>query len=138
MDTDAAHAALAAQHQGVLVTLRRDGRPQTSNVAYDFADGVARISVTDDRAKTANLRRDPRAVLHVVGETFWQYVSADGTVELSAVSKEPGDAPGQELLELHDAVSPEPHSDPDEFFEAMVDDERLVIRFRPTGFAGIA
>jgi PPOX class probable F420-dependent enzyme len=138
MDTTAAHDALAANHQGILVTLRGDGRPQTSNIAYAFADGVARISVTDSRAKTANLRRDPRAVLHVVGDTFWQYVSADGPVELSDVSTEPGDDAGRELLALHDAVSAEPHSDPDEFFRAMVDDERLVVRLRPTGFAGIA
>src|SRR5262245_50376029 len=41
--------------RGVLVTVRRDGRPQLSNVAYGVAeDGVIRVSVTDDRAKTKN------------------------------------------------------------------------------------
>ena len=78
MDADAAQSFLADRHQGVLVTLRADGRPQSSNIAFNFADGVARISVTDGRAKTKNLRRDPRAVLHVTGESFYQYVSATG------------------------------------------------------------
>ena len=137
MDAAAAQSFLAERHQGVLVTLRADGRPQSSNIAFAFADGVARISVTDGRAKTKNLRRDPRAVLHVTGESFYQYVSATGTAELSPVSTEPGDATGQELLELHDAVSAEPHSDPDDFFRAMVDDQRLVIRFRPDGYTGM-
>ena len=137
MDAAAAQSFLAERHQGVLVTLRADGRPQSSNIAFDFADGVARISVTDGRAKTKNLRRDPRAVLHVTGESFYQYVSATGTAELSPVSTEPGDATGQELLELHDAVSAEPHSDPDDFFRAMVEDQRLVIRFRPDGYTGM-
>ncbi|HEY5696914.1 MAG TPA: PPOX class F420-dependent oxidoreductase [Acidimicrobiales bacterium] len=137
MDAAAAQSFLADRHQGVLITLRADGRPQSSNIAFHFADGVARISVTDGRAKTKNLRRDPRAVLHVTGESFYQYVSATGTAELSPVSTEPGDATGQELLELHDAVSADPHPDPDDFFRAMVEDQRLVIRFRPDGYTGM-
>lgn len=137
MDAAAAQSFLTDRHQGVLVTLRADGRPQSSNIAFNFADGVARISVTDGRAKTKNLRRDQRAVLHVTGDSFYQYVSATGTAELSPVSTAPGDAAGQELLELHDAVSPEPHSDPDDFFRAMVEDQRLVIRFRPDGYTGM-
>jgi PPOX class probable F420-dependent enzyme len=137
MDAAVAEPFLAHRHQGVLITLRKDGSPQSSNIAYHLADGVARISVTADRAKTKNLARDPRAVLHVVGESFYQYVSASGTVELSPVSTEPGDATGQELLALHDAVSPEPHPDPDEFFQAMVDDHRLVIRFTPDRYTGM-
>ena len=49
------------------LTLKRDGRPQLSNVGYLY-DGPSRtalISVTDGRAKSHNLRRDPRASLHV-------------------------------------------------------------------------
>lgn len=138
MDDATARQFLAEHHQGVLITLRRDGSPQSSNIAYHLGDdGVARISVTADRAKTKNLARDPRAVLHVVGESFYCYVSASGTVELSPVSTEPGDPTGRELLELHDAVAADPHPDPDEFFRAMVDDRRLVVRFTPTGFSGM-
>ena len=137
MDAAAAQSFLADRHQGVLITLRADGRPQSSNIAFNLADGVVRISVTDGRAKTKNLRRDPRAVLHVTGESFYQYVSATGTAELSPVSTEPGDATGEELLELHDAVSADPHPDPDDFFRAMVEDQRLVIRFRPDGYTGM-
>ena len=137
MDDAAAREFLADNHQGVLITVKRDGGPQSSNIAYHLADGVARISVTDGRAKTQNLRRDARAVLHVIGESFYQYVSASGSVELSEVSTDPGDATGRELLELHDAVAAEPHSDPDEFFQAMVDDHRLVVRFTPDRFTGM-
>ena len=54
---------LRRQHNGVLATLKRDGRPQLSNVSftYDEATRPIRISATDSRAKTRNLRRDPRA-----------------------------------------------------------------------------
>jgi PPOX class probable F420-dependent enzyme len=137
MDEKTAHEFLAAHSRGILVTLRKDGRPQSSNIVYAWSDGVARISVTADRAKAVNLRRDPRGLLHVVGDSFWQYVSASGTAELSDLTTEPGDAVGQELLELYNSVSPDPHPDPDEYFEAMVNDRRLVVRFRPDSFTGM-
>ena len=136
MERAAADALLASTHHGVLITIRADGRPQSSNIAYTYADGVARISVTDGRAKTANLRRDPRAVLHVSSPDFWRYVSASGTVEPSPVSTTPGDDVGRELLEVYDAISPEPHPDPEEFLQAMVDDRRLVLRLTVDHVAG--
>lgn len=58
---------LAEHRWGVLATVKRDGRPQLSNVGYAFdaAEGLVRVSVTADRAKTRNLERDPRVTLHV-------------------------------------------------------------------------
>ena len=48
------------RHQGVVTTIRSSGRPQLSNIVYALGDDdVARISVTDSRAKTKNLRRGP-------------------------------------------------------------------------------
>jgi len=122
---------LAGRHQAVLVTLRADGSPQTSNVAFAVLDGVAKVSVTDGRAKTANLRRDPRAVLHVLGDSFWQYASVRVTAELTPVSTVAGDEVGQELLQVYEAASGSTHPDPAEFFEAMVTDKRLVLRLTP-------
>src|SRR5690606_17025727 len=119
------------------VTIRRDGRPQTSNVSYGLRDGVVRISVTDDRAKTRNLERDPRAVLHVTTNDFWSYVSLDGVAELSPVAAEVGDDVCRELLDVYEEVAGKPHPDRDEFYEAMVRDRRRVIRFRPESAVGI-
>ncbi len=49
-------------HRAVLVTRRADGRLQTSPIVCGLhEDGRVAISVTEDRAKTKNLRRDPRA-----------------------------------------------------------------------------
>jgi PPOX class probable F420-dependent enzyme len=128
METAAALAFARARHQGVLVTLKRDGRPQLSNIAYALDDaGVARVSVTADRAKTANLRRDPRAALHVTREDFWGYVVLEGTAELSAVAAEPDDATVEELVALYRAVRGE-HPDWDDFRRAMVAERRLVVR----------
>src|SRR6266508_1432634 len=89
---------VAGSHNGVLVTLRKDGRPQLSNIIYGYADATARISVTDTRAKTRNLRRDPRASLYVTSPDFWTWVVADGTAELAPPAADPHDATVEGLV----------------------------------------
>ena len=120
---------LAARHQGILVTQRVSGRPQLSNVNYAFDPDtqVIQVSTTADRAKVANMRRDPRVSFHVASEDFWNYVVVDGTAELSAVATEPGDAAVAELVSLFRAVQGE-HPDWDDYRAAMVRDRRLVVR----------
>ncbi len=136
MDLDRALAFVAARRTGVLLTLRHDGRPQASNIMYGLDDGVVRVSVTDDRAKTANLRRDPRASLHVTSDDFWQYVVLEGDAELSPVASEPGDATCRELRSVYRSIQGE-HDDWDEYDAAMVRDCRLVIRLRPAHAYGL-
>src|SRR5688572_27167241 len=122
---------LRARHQGVLATLKRDGRPQLSNVSYaaDPTEPLIRVSVTDSRAKVHNARRDPRVSFHVASEDFWAYTVAEGLAELSEVAGDPQDATVDELVELFRAVRGE-HPDWDEFRAAMVADHRLVLRVR--------
>ncbi|MFJ3659440.1 PPOX class F420-dependent oxidoreductase [Streptomyces sp. NPDC090119] len=126
---DALLALLAEGHGGVLVTLKRDGRPQLSNVshAYDPAERIVRISVTDDRAKTRNLRRDPRASYYVTSADRWAYTVAEGTAELSPVAADPYDETVEELVRLYREVLGE-HDDWDDYRAAMVRDKRLVVR----------
>jgi PPOX class probable F420-dependent enzyme len=123
---------VAGKRWGVLATLKRDGRPQLSNVGYAFdaESGVVRISVTDDRAKTRNLRADPRVSLHVTSEDFWTWVVVEGTAELTPVAADPHDATVEELVTYYRAVTGE-HSDWDDYRAAMVRDRRLVVRFSP-------
>lgn len=127
MDTTALHDLVASKHQGVLVTLKRDGRPQLSNVAYVLGDDdVVRISVTEDRAKTANLRRDPRASLHVTRDDFYAYAVVEGTARLMPVAEDPHDATADALVDYYRAVAGE-HEDWEDYRRAMVTDRRLVV-----------
>lgn len=132
MDTSQALQAARDNHQSVLTTLRKDGRPQLSNVVHAVgADGVIRVSTTSGRAKAANLRRTPWAALHVNGPDFWSYAVLEGDVELSGVATDPQDAASDELVELYRALSGE-HDDWDDYRAAMVRDGRLVVRLTPT------
>lgn len=131
-------ALLSEGHGGVLVTLKRDGRPQLSNVghAYYLDERIIRVSITDDRAKTRNLRRDPRASYHVTSSDRWAYTVAEGTVDLSPVAKDPYDDTVEELIRLYRDVLGE-HPDWEDFRAAMVRDRRLVLRLRVERVYGI-
>jgi PPOX class probable F420-dependent enzyme len=115
---------------GVLATLKRDGRPQLSNVTYAFdpATSLVRVSVTDGRAKTANVRRDPRVSLHVSSEDMWSYVVVEGTARLSPVAQAPDDEVVDQLVDQYRAAAGE-HPDWAEFRAAMVADRRLLLSF---------
>jgi PPOX class probable F420-dependent enzyme len=124
-------ALLAHRSWGVLVTLKRDGRPQLSNVnhAYDPERRLLRVSVTADRAKTRNLERDARAAYHVTTDDGWAWTVAEGEAELTPVAAAPDDAVADELVEVFRAVRGE-HPDWAEFRASMVRDRRRVVRLR--------
>ncbi|MFG1653559.1 PPOX class F420-dependent oxidoreductase [Micromonospora sp. NPDC049275] len=120
---------IAGRSMGVLATLKRDGRPQLSTVVYahDRAAGLIRVSVTDGRAKTANLRRDPRASFHVGSEDGWAYAVVEGRAELTAPAADVDDATVEELVGLYRSLRGE-HPDWADYRTAMVADRRLVLR----------
>ena len=127
-----------ARKNGVLTTIRSNGRPQLSNILYALGDDdVARVSVTDSRAKTVNLRRDPRASLYVLGDSFWQYVVLEGNVDVSPVAADPHDDTVEQLVSLYRAGQGKEHPDWDEFRTAMVTDRRLILAFRAERAYGI-
>ncbi|WP_051950773.1 PPOX class F420-dependent oxidoreductase [Actinacidiphila yeochonensis] len=122
---------LRQQGNGVLVTIKKDGRPQLSNVTFHFdeAERLVRVSATDSRAKTRNLRRDPRASFYVTTPDLVAYLVGEGEAELTPVAADPHDATADELVEVYRAIAGE-HPDWEEYRAAMVADGRLVIRLR--------
>jgi PPOX class probable F420-dependent enzyme len=110
---------------GVLVTIKRDGRPQLSNITYLYDGERIRISLTDDRAKTKNLRRDPRASLYVNGPNGRSYVVLEGKAELTAVAADEHDDTVEQLVAYYREASGE-HPDWDDYRRAMVADKRLL------------
>ncbi len=125
------------KRNGILIALKSDGRPQSSNIAYAVGDDdVIRISVTDGRAKTANLRRDPRASLHVNRDDFWAYAVIEADVTMLPVAQSPDDATADALVDYYRTVAGE-HDDWAEYRQAMVDDRRLLLELHPTRAYGM-
>ena len=137
MELDAALAMARATHHSVLVALKKDGKPQLSNVAHMVGeDGIIRVSITATRAKYHNLRRAPWAALHVNGATVWSYAVLECDAELSPVAADPHDTTVDELVDVYRAIGGE-HSDWEEYRSAMVRDRRVVVRLTPRYAYGI-
>ncbi len=122
-------AVLADNALGVLATIKRDGRPQLSNVSYRFdpRTPAIEVSITEPRAKTRNLRRDPRASLLVSSPDGWSYAVAEGTAVLSPPAAAPDDDTVESLITLYRNIAGE-HPDWDDYRRAMVLDRRVLLR----------
>ena len=136
MDLNKAISWASNMHHGVLITLRKDGRPQSSDIAYAVIGGKFCISATSTRAKTINLLRDNRAVLHITSPETWSYISFDGVAEITQTAQQPEDPVCKELATVFTAIQQKQHPDWDEFNQAMINDKRLVIRFVPDSAIG--
>ncbi|MYY08009.1 TIGR03618 family F420-dependent PPOX class oxidoreductase [Streptomyces sp. SID4919] len=122
------HTLLADSNLGVLATIKSDGRPQLSPVmpAYDRTAGVIRISTTAGTAKTANLRRDPRAALEVTSPDGRSWATAEGTTTLVGPGTDPDGPEVQALVDYYRAAAGE-HPDWDEYRSVMVSDRRVLV-----------
>ncbi len=121
-------ALLAEARLGVLATIRSDGRPQLSPVTpwYDRDADLLYVSMTEGRAKTANLRRDPRAALEVTSADGFAWATADGAVTLVGPGTDPDGPEVQALVDYYRAAAGE-HPDWDEYRSVMVADRRVLM-----------
>src|SRR5690349_20342272 len=112
------------RHHMVLTTYRSDGSLQSSPVSGGVdAEGRIVVATYPQRAKVANLRRDPRASVMVLSDDFnGAYVQVDGAAEVV-------DLPDavEPLVEYFRVIAGE-HSDWDEYRRAMVEQGKCLIR----------
>jgi PPOX class probable F420-dependent enzyme len=121
-------ALLAGSRLGVLATIKSDGRPQLSPVMpfYDRGSETLYVSMTEGRAKTANLRRDPRAALEVTSADGGSWATAEGTVTLTGPGTDPDGPEVDALVEYYRAAAGE-HPDWDEYRSVMVSERRVLM-----------
>ncbi|OZC65438.1 F420-dependent protein [Rhodococcus sp. 06-470-2] len=131
------HHLLEQSRIGVLATIKASGVPQLSPVTpfYDRAAETIRISVTDGRAKTANLRRDPRAALEVTSPDGRAWATAEGTVTLTGPGTSPNSPEVDALVDYFRAAAGE-HPDWNEYRAVMVADRRVLVTISVTHVYG--
>ena len=119
---------LADTRLGVLATIKSDGLPQLSPVTpfYDRAAEVIYVSMTEGRAKTANLRREPRAALEVTSSDGWAWATAEGAVTLTGPGTDPNGPEVEALVDYYRSAAGE-HPDWDEYRSVMVSDRRVLM-----------
>jgi PPOX class probable F420-dependent enzyme len=119
---------LAESRLGILATIKSNGLPQLSPVTpyYDQDAGVIYVSMTEGRAKTNNLRRDPRAALEVTSSDGWSWATAEGTVTLTGPGTDPRGPEVEALVDYYRRAAGE-HPDWDEYRSVMVSDRRVLM-----------
>lgn len=124
VDRDELDAFIRERHRGVFITRRADGWPQSSLVTMGLGDdGDVLVATYPERAKVANLRRDPQASMVVMSDSFGdEWVQVDG---LATVLDMPEAVDG--LVEYFRNISGE-HSDWDEYRQAMLDQRKSLVR----------
>lgn len=112
---------------GILATVKAGGMPQLSPVTavYHREADVIYISMTEGRAKTSNLRRDPRAAIEFTSADRYTWATAEGEVTLTGPGDDP-DAPEVDALVEYYRRGAGEHPDWAEFRQTMVDDRRVL------------
>jgi len=115
---------LRTRHRMILMTNRADGRPQLSPVSCGLDEaGRLVVSTYPERAKVANLRRDPRAAACILSDDWnGPWVQVEGTAEVLDLPEalEP-------LVDYYRCISGE-HPDWDEYRQAMLRQQKSLIR----------
>jgi len=122
MNRSEAEEFLQQHRQAILATIRKDGRPQLSNVLAVYRGGKLLVSTSTTRAKYRNLARDPRATALVLGDNFWQYLVVNGTATFTHLPEA-----RLPLREYYEAASGGPHPDWEEYDRAMEAEKRVLV-----------
>ena len=134
VDRDELLEFVRARHRCLLVTTRRDGRPQLSPVTFGVdVDGRIVISTYPQRAKTVNTRRCPEVSVCVQSDDWsGEYVQVDGHAEVLDMPEalEP-------LVEYFRVISGE-HPDWDEYRDAMRRQDKSLLRITVDRWGPIA
>jgi len=122
------------RHRMIMMTTRRDGRPQASPVTGGVDEqGRLVISTYPDRAKARNARRDPRVSVLVLSDDFDdEWLQVDGVAEVI----DPPDSV-EPLVDYYRCISGE-HPDWDEYRQAMRDQGKSLLRVTPERWSPIA
>jgi PPOX class probable F420-dependent enzyme len=124
MDLAAARTFLGDHSRSILATRRHDGTPQMSPVAHSLDDdGRVVISSRETAYKVRNIRRDPHASLCALADEWYgQWIQVDGAAEIVSLPD------AMDILVAYYRRLQGEHPDWDEYREAMVRDQRCIIR----------
>lgn len=115
---------LESNHSAIMCTLKKDGAPHVARISVGLVEGNLWSSGTDERVRTAHLRRDPRATLCVLDDSNrYAWLGLECEVDIL-------DGPERvdQNLALYRVLAGEP-DDLQEYRDAMVTEKRLVYQF---------
>ena len=138
MDFDDVRPFLETYHRGVIATRRPNGATHSSIVVCGAYDGnAAFVSVYPRSQKIRNLRRDPNCTVLAVTDDWRQWASIEGQATLFDYSNMDAEEMRVMLREVYMACSDTEHPDWDEYDQAMVDQEAVIVLVSPERVYGL-
>ena len=128
---------LEANHEAVVVTFRKSGAAQLSIVTCGAYDGGVAFTTTADRAKLANLRRDPRCSILMSKPDWSAYVVVEGSADVRWRDRTQPEELRLTLREVYRVCGGREHPDWDDYDSAMVEQGRAAIIVRPHHVFGV-
>ena len=129
---------LQAHHRGVIATRRPNGATHSSIVVCGAYEGnAAFVSVYPRSQKIVNLRRDPNCTVLAVTDDWRQWVSVEGKATLLDYGNTEPERMRVLLREVYMACSHTEHPDWEEYDQAMIDQEAVIVLVAPERVYGL-
>ena len=134
MITDnAAQDQFLTEHRwAVLTSLRQDGQPVSSVVAYAREGDTLIVSTPGTTFKRRSLARDPRATLCVISNAEpFNFVSVEGRVEIQTDDLVAG------TRQVFAAIADVGYSEPEDLENWLRSQQRVLLRLHPERVSGV-
>ena len=119
-------------HRGVITTFQGNGSGHSSIVVCGAYQGnAAFVIVWGNSAKTRNLRRDPRCTVMSVSDDWRTCVVVEGQATLMDYQNTDPEKMRVELREVYRACGDKDHSDWEEYDQAMVKQDAVIVLVKP-------
>ena len=138
MDFDDARPFLETHHRGVIATRRPNGATHSSIVVVGAYEGnAAFVSVYLRSQKIRNLRRDPNCTVLGVTDHWREWVSVEGQATLFNYDNMDAEEMRVMLRDVYMACSHTEHPDWEEYDQAMIEQEAVIVLVKPARVYGL-
>ena len=129
---------LETNHRGVICTKQSNGATHSSIVVCGHYQGnAAFVSVYPKSQKVKNLRRNPDCTVLAVTEDWRSYAVIEGVANLYDYSNTDAETLRIMLREVYMACGDTPHPNWDEYDEAMVRQDAVIVLVHPNKVYGL-
>ena len=138
MDFDDVKPFFESHHRGVIATHRPNGATHSSIVVCGTYKGnAAFVSVYPRSQKIRNLRRDPSCTVLGVTDDWREWVSVEGQATLFDYDNTDAEEMRVMLREVYMSCSHTEHPDWEEYDQAMIDQEAVIVLVNPERVYGL-
>ena len=121
-----------SNHRGVITTFQGNGAGHSSIVVCGAYQGnAAFVIVWGNSAKTRNLRQDPRCTVMSVSDNWRTCAVVEGQVTLMDYQNTDQEKMRVELREVYRACGDKDHSDWEEYDQAKVKQDAVIVLVKP-------